>query len=94
MRQYYFIKGNEKLGPFTLEELKAKQLSNDTLFWYEGQDGWKKANDVEELRTAFPPPIPGFNNIPPPPIHHPFPSETKKSLSGLKVVFTKNPSCF
>jgi hypothetical protein len=36
MRNYYYAKNGERLGPFTLEEMQKKDLDNDTLVWYEG----------------------------------------------------------
>ncbi len=53
MKQYYYSDGQERFGPFTLEELHAKSLSKDTLIWYEELDDWKKAGDLPELAPLF-----------------------------------------
>ena len=56
-------------GPFSKAALgrmaTSGELTRDTLVWTQGQDGWKKADDVQELAqlfTVLPPPPP-----PPPP---------------------------
>ncbi|MEM9546085.1 MAG: DUF4339 domain-containing protein [Bacteroidota bacterium] len=61
MKEYYIAKGNEKLGAFSLEELKSQTIYSDTLIWKEGWENWKEASEVAELETIVrnsPPPIP------------------------------------
>lgn len=64
MRLYYYVKDAEKVGPYTLEELKNKNIYRDTLVWYQGLQTWERAVEVDDLRPLFnpntPPPI---NNI-------------------------------
>jgi hypothetical protein len=49
--KYFFIEENgKKNGPFTIEELKIKRLSNKTLIWTEGFHYWKSAELVDELK--------------------------------------------
>jgi TPR repeat protein len=60
MRNYYYAKNGEKLGPFTLEEMQKKDLDNDTLVWYEGLEDWMKISNDTELSTLIqkiPPPL-------------------------------------
>jgi len=66
MKQYYYTDGTNKFGPMSLDELKTKSLTADTLVWYEGMDNWIAASQVEELREMFgvnvPPPISATEN--------------------------------
>ncbi|MCX6231130.1 MAG: DUF4339 domain-containing protein [Bacteroidetes bacterium] len=62
---YYYLKGIEKIGPLTIDELKQSSLSDDTLIWYENLKEWTKLSNLPELKNeilggavAFPPPIP------------------------------------
>ena len=59
MKQYY-IHLNQQEGPFSLEELRAKNISPDTPVWYEGLNDWSIAGKIPELRSvvkATPPPF-------------------------------------
>ncbi|WP_329806479.1 DUF4339 domain-containing protein [Flavobacterium facile] len=79
MNKYYLQNGNENIGPFTIEELKAKGITKNTLVWCEGMSDWSEATNVTELASilnATPPPI--KKTTPPPVI-------TKKS-SGLNFI--------
>ena len=61
MTKYYLHDGQNQAGPFTIEELKAKDLSQDTQVWKEGTPAWVKAESLEELKDIFlpvPPPLP------------------------------------
>jgi hypothetical protein len=53
MRQYFFNDGTAQQGPFTLEELKAKNILATTPVWYEGLDQWTTAGQVEELKDVI-----------------------------------------
>ncbi len=63
MNKYYVAEGESKTGPFSIDELKTKNITRDTLVWTEGMGDWKRAGDVEELRDVLrssadqPPPI-------------------------------------
>lgn len=69
MKQYYIFIESEQLGPLNFDELKSKNISNETLVWFEGLEDWKIAKDIDELKSLFvniPPPIPKqFSNVPP-----------------------------
>lgn len=59
MSKYYLHDGQQR-GPFTLEELAAKNLRPETPVWTEGMADWKPAGTVEELASLFagaPPPF-------------------------------------
>lgn len=79
MNKYYLQNGNENIGPFTIEELKAKGISKSTPVWCEGMSDWTEATNVTELASIL--------NATPPPIKKPTPLPviTKKS-SGLNFI--------
>ena len=61
MKEYFYLEGNDQKGPFTLEEIKSKGLSNETLVWFDGIDNWTSLINVPELNTILkksPPPPP------------------------------------
>ena len=41
--QFYFIEGNNRKGPFTIDELKSLEFNENTLFWHEGLEDWTEA---------------------------------------------------
>jgi hypothetical protein len=51
MREYYVHNGNDRLGPFTLDEIKNQAITPDTFIWYEGLPSWTTARNVEEFST-------------------------------------------
>jgi hypothetical protein len=53
MKKYFYTDGFANFGPFTLEELKYKNITLDTNVWYEGMGDWKKAAEVPELASLF-----------------------------------------
>ena len=60
MSEYYYHDGQDRHGPFTIEELKAKGINANTPIWKEGFTDWVKAGAIEELRPVFrsePPPF-------------------------------------
>lgn len=67
MAQYFFIKNNERLGPFELEQLLQNGLTPDSLVWCQGMANWTKAADVADLAAVFAPPMPQAPVQPTPP---------------------------
>ena len=60
MKKYFYSDGKEKFGPFSFEELKNENITQDTLIWFEGLEDWKPAKDISEFEEIFkliPPPI-------------------------------------
>lgn len=60
MKKFYYSDGVNQYGPFTLEELKEKNLSRNTLVWFSEMEDWKPAGEVPEFKTLFeqsPPPL-------------------------------------
>lgn len=61
MKKYFYSNGKEKNGPFSLEDLKNKEINPNTLIWFEGLDDWTAAKyilELEEILQLSPPPIP------------------------------------
>lgn len=73
MIKYYLHDGKVQLGPFTVDELKQHNINKDSLIWTEGMADWKKAEELEDLKTYFasvPPPLKTptqLNAVPEPP---------------------------
>jgi chemotaxis protein histidine kinase CheA len=60
MKKYYFNDGTSQQGPFTIEELKGKNISPETPVWYDGLPDWTTAGQLDELKDIFvhtPPPF-------------------------------------
>ena len=60
MKKYFYSDGKEKHGPLTIDELKQKDISKETLVWFEGLYGWKLAGDLDDMKPILelqPPPI-------------------------------------
>lgn len=61
MQVYYIVIENKQEGPFSIEDLKLKNISSTTLVWREGFENWTEAQNIDELKGVFrlvPPPIP------------------------------------
>ncbi len=46
---YFIKKGEDKVGPFPLEELARQAITKETLVWYIGLSDWTKAGEILEL---------------------------------------------
>ncbi|MEJ2021885.1 MAG: SPFH domain-containing protein [Maritimibacter sp.] len=62
---WHIAENGQTFGPFSRATMGQKasggELTRDSLVWTAGQDGWKKAGDLDELATLFtilPPPPP------------------------------------
>lgn len=53
MQKYYYNDGVNRFGPFTMEELQAKNISAATPVWYDGLPNWTPAGELEELKSLF-----------------------------------------
>lgn len=62
MKKYYVIVNGEQKGPFSIEELSSKYLTEDMPVWCEGMDTWQKAGEVTELKAVT-------HQLPPEPPH-------------------------
>ena len=66
MKQYYIEKNGQQSKPLTVEELQSKNISKQTLVWYEGLENWTSAENIPELEGLFkalPPPL--MKTLPP-----------------------------
>ena len=75
-QQFYIAVNGQQTGPFTIDDLKAKNIQRDTLVWTEGLDNWTKAEHIpllKEVLRSTPPPLPNTETkatsqqVPPPP---------------------------
>lgn len=53
MSQYYYTDGKERFGPYTMEELKGKNITAETLVWKEGLVDWVPARNLADLQALF-----------------------------------------
>ncbi len=70
MKKYFLHNGSESSGPFTLEELKEKNIVKTTAVWFDGLEHWKTAAEIPELTRLFvatPPPFQSLPNATPSP---------------------------
>lgn len=71
-RKYYYTDGNVQFGPFSYNDLDNEKVTPETLFWFQGLDGWTKGKNIPELQPIFNlrPPVQSnysSNYTPPPP---------------------------
>jgi len=51
---YLLLRNNQLQGPYTINELKKKQLKPTDLVWIEGKSqAWSYPSEIEELKLAF-----------------------------------------
>lgn len=53
MKKYFLQNNGQKDGPFSIEELKALNISPNTLIWYEGMKDWGKISSDKELHMKL-----------------------------------------
>lgn len=88
MKEYHFLLGREQYGPFTIEELSTKELTNETLIWTDGMENWQKLKDIPELVQMLKP-----KSVPPPPPPETDEKMSKTEVSGqLKITTEKVPN--
>ncbi len=66
MKQIYYEKEGQQLGPLDIDQIQPLQINADTLVWQEGMSSWKKAKDMPELEAylnKLPPPLPPPRDI-------------------------------
>lgn len=54
MSQFYYTDGKERFGPFSLEQLRERSITGETLVWKEGLPDWVPARNLSELVSLFP----------------------------------------
>ncbi|NVO19779.1 MAG: CD225/dispanin family protein [Bacteroidetes bacterium] len=53
MKKYHYSDGKDTFGPFTIEELKEKEISRETLVWFPEIIEWTPAGALPELNILF-----------------------------------------
>ena len=53
MKKYFIHNDQESLGPFTVEELAAMEITKYTPVWCDGLPGWTPAMHVRELKSLW-----------------------------------------
>jgi len=90
MSKFYIHIDDQQQGPFTTDELKDLKIARETMVWFEGEEDWKKAVEIEELQEIF-------KSIPPPLVNKEIedakisidkekPSRKKKGLTVVVIV--------
>jgi len=93
MTQYYLRIDDQSLGPFTMQQLKVRDLRGDTYVWREGLADWVRADQLSELRSLVQPAIPSFRDDPSPYAspsepttpYGPFPGSGRLPHSGVGI---------
>ena len=95
---YFIIENNQQVGPLTLEQLVARNITSDTLVWKEGMEDWQPAWTVSELRYILNEKTNEYRNasstgmqqetaIPPTPPSAPYKEEKKPQNHYLLKIF-------
>ena len=50
---YFILINNQQQGPYTLDELRSRNITSATLVWREGMADWTPAWKVAELVSLF-----------------------------------------
>jgi hypothetical protein len=96
MNTYFLHNGTESSGPFTIEELKTKNIKATSPVWCQGMPDWSTVAEVEELKSLLivsPPPI----KIMAPeavPVSAPTPKTETSKPKKSKSIFGINKSVF
>ncbi|MDR3269437.1 MAG: CD225/dispanin family protein [Tannerella sp.] len=61
-KEYFYLSGETKIGPFSLEALKSAPISPSTLVWNNSLPDWVEACTLPELEGLI-----RLENMPPPP---------------------------
>ena len=63
MKKFYLYDGSGQQGPFDIDELKSKNISQATPIWYDGIPDWTTAGNVEELKIILSTTPPPFSTV-------------------------------
>lgn len=61
--EYFISVNNDKRGPYSVEELKARGITSETLVMADGSSQWMPAWQVEELRPIITVPEPPTSDV-------------------------------
>ncbi len=92
MNKYFLTDGKKNYGPYTLEELRTKNITRETMVWYEGMTDWQPAGTLPELSELFahtPPsaPFAAAGSTPTLPVNPQIPPKTWLVESILAMLF-------
>jgi len=82
MKNYFISTPAGRDGPFTLEELKKKNLKRSTLVWRHPMPDWKSAGELPELEELF--------SMTPPDFKFGAGSQGHSTFAGSKPVMPKS----
>lgn len=95
---FFIISGQQQQGPYTVDELRNRHITQDTLVWAEGMEQWLPAWQVDALRPLFRPQTDsgtGTSSPTPPPMgttsSAPYTSATASSQAAEPAQATQEP---
>lgn len=50
---YFILNGRQQQGPYTVDELRSRNITSATLVWADGMEQWTPAWQVKELQPLF-----------------------------------------
>lgn len=89
--EYYYTDGITNYGPYTLDQIKEKNLTAETKVWHSGLSGWTPASELPEFSGMFDTGTQPVNT--PPPVsqsgsYHTFPGAAPKSWFVEAILVT------
>jgi hypothetical protein len=78
MKKYFYTDGIDKIGPFSIEELKQQNLTRETKVWYYGLENWTPLFEIDELKT--------ISNQIPPALKGKLPNEVQQSIEESNAI--------
>ncbi|GIZ08143.1 DUF4339 domain-containing protein [Flavobacterium sp. UMI-01] len=91
MNSYFLHNGIESSGPFTLEELKSKNIKPNTPVWCQGMPDWKTAAEVEELKSLLVPIPPPIKTVVTPVVTSPAPVTATTPVENIETHAVSSP---
>lgn len=65
MKSYYLYQGDQRQGPYSIDQLKEMQINSTVPVWTEGLASWTEAQKIPELQASLfstpPPYIPAYS---------------------------------
>lgn len=88
MTKYFILENGSQSGPFSIEELKDKALTRETMVWRDGMSFWQKAGELGELSGIFAITPPPYYPLPPIPDSTSYGGVTRivRIVAGLVIV--------
>jgi len=53
MQKFHYTNGTNSFGPFSIEELKDRNITGDTYVWTDGMPSWVLAKTIPELESVI-----------------------------------------